>query len=66
MLLSLLLSGETPNMPLFVFVPVERAVPAAEEQVMKLLGRIGSSHTITGKEENPRASLPIFPSLAAK
>ena len=60
MLLSLLLSGETPNMPLFVFVPVERAVPAAEEQVMKLLGRIGSSHTHYRKRGKPEGFASDF------
>ena len=61
MLVSLFPAGSTPSIRLFVFVPVEIAVPAAAEQVINELAEYVDDIPVTGNLVNEKGSFPIRP-----
>ena len=66
MLLTLsLMSAFMPSAPLWVLLPVARAVPPAAESVMPLLALCVFTSAKYGNEGKQRGSMPILPSMAA-
>ncbi|MPN19268.1 hypothetical protein SDC9_166635 [bioreactor metagenome] len=61
MLSNLFPCGSTPSIPLLVLTPVERAVPAAEEQVIYELAEYVVDIPITGNFVNESASFATSP-----